>query len=104
MRGPDRPDLRGAELRRGRPLRATGPPGPDCGRAMRFAQLRRGGGSERVSWGLIVTSTVIVVFVAVALLGPLLVHYQHFATNLVARLKPPGTIVDGAAALFGTDQ
>jgi len=47
----------------------------------------------------------LVLYVAIALLGPPLSTYNPVAVQIGQRLKPPGTILqDGSRAWFGTDQ
>ena len=47
----------------------------------------------------------LVLYVAIALLGPPLSIYNPIAVQITQRLKPPGTILqDGSRAWFGTDQ
>jgi peptide/nickel transport system permease protein len=67
----------------------------------RTPRARRG---RPIPRGLIVSGSVIAVFVLAALLGPLFVHYEHFHVNLLYRLEPPGSIVNGQISLLGTDQ
>jgi peptide/nickel transport system permease protein len=48
---------------------------------------------------------VIGLYVLAAIFGPIILKYDSVATDLGARLKPPGsTLPDGSFALFGTDQ
>lgn len=60
--------------------------------------------SLRVPASLIVSGAVIAAFTAVALIGPLVVQYEHFHTELGSRLKPPGSVLDTGVAWLGTDQ
>ncbi|MCA1646760.1 MAG: ABC transporter permease [Chloroflexi bacterium] len=54
---------------------------------------------------VLVAGVPIVFFVAVAVLGPLLVRYDPITTRTGERLKAPGTLLsDGSLALLGTDQ
>ncbi|MET8864451.1 ABC transporter permease [Nonomuraea sp. NPDC004580] len=65
-------------------------------------------GKTRVKLGrlrIIVSLSVIGFYVLAAIVGPILLKYDSVATNLSARLKPPGTTLpNGQLALFGTDQ
>ncbi|MEV0715382.1 ABC transporter permease [Asanoa sp. NPDC050611] len=54
---------------------------------------------------IICSLVVISLYVLAAIIGPILLKYDSVATDLGARLKPPGTrLADGSLALFGTDQ
>jgi peptide/nickel transport system permease protein len=46
----------------------------------------------------------IVAFTVIAVVGPLVVPYDHVDTNLLGRLKPPLTELRSGIAWFGTDQ
>ena len=47
----------------------------------------------------------LIVFVLVAVVGPMLVVYDPITTRTGERLKPPGTVLsDGSLAVLGTDQ
>lgn len=47
----------------------------------------------------------IVLFVAAAIFGPMLVEYDPVTVNITERLEPPGTMLgDGTRAWLGTDQ
>lgn len=48
---------------------------------------------------------VVACYVVAAVVGPILLQYDPVATDLKARLQPPGTrLPDGSLAVFGTDQ
>jgi peptide/nickel transport system permease protein len=65
-----------------------------------LVRLRRSGRARLALWGL-----PIVLFIVAAILGPLVVEYNHVAVNITARLEPPGTVLtDGSRAWLGTDQ
>lgn len=66
--------------------------------------LRIAGPRVRPSRRLILATVPIVTFTVVALVGPLVVPYDHGDTNLLARLKPPLTDLPSGTAWFGTDQ
>lgn len=54
---------------------------------------------------IICSLAVIGFYVLAAIFGPILLKYDSVATDLAARLKPPGTrLADGSLAVFGTDQ
>ena len=54
---------------------------------------------------LLLAGIPLVLFVAAAALGPVLVAYDPITTRTGDRLKPPGAVLsDGALALLGTDQ
>jgi len=54
---------------------------------------------------IICSLAVIGFYVVAAIVGPILLKYDSVATDLTARLKPPGTrLGDGSLAIFGTDQ
>lgn len=54
---------------------------------------------------IVVTLAVIGLVVVAAVAVPMLYHYDPVGTNLIDRLKPPGsTLTDGSTALLGTDQ
>lgn len=51
-------------------------------------------------WGL-----PLLVFVVVAIVGPMVVEYNAVKVNIMARLEPPGAVLaDGSRAWLGTDQ
>lgn len=55
--------------------------------------------------GLVLAGLFTVVYVFVALLGPVLVPYDALQTHVVDRLQPPGSrLSNGAMAWLGTDQ
>lgn len=55
--------------------------------------------------GVIVWAAPLVVYVLIALVGPLLIAYDPITVHLGQRLKPPGTVLStGARAWLGTDQ
>lgn len=54
---------------------------------------------------LILASIPVALFIVAAIVGPELYEYEAGATNLFARLLPPGSeLPDGGVALLGTDQ
>ncbi|MFG1697640.1 ABC transporter permease [Nonomuraea sp. NPDC049309] len=54
---------------------------------------------------IIVSLSVIGLYVLAAIFGPILLKYDAVATDLGSRLKPPGTtLANGQVAVFGTDQ
>lgn len=47
----------------------------------------------------------VLMFIAAAILGPVLVEYNSVRVNISTRLEPPGTVLaDGSRAWLGTDQ
>jgi peptide/nickel transport system permease protein len=54
---------------------------------------------------LLLAGAPLLIFVLIAVIGPLLVPYDPITTRTGDRLKPPGTVLsDGSLAVFGTDQ
>jgi peptide/nickel transport system permease protein len=59
---------------------------------------------ERLPASLWIAMIVLLAFVLVALIGPPLAHYNPVATDVVDRLRPPGShLRDGHTAWLGTD-
>jgi peptide/nickel transport system permease protein len=55
--------------------------------------------------GLVVTGAIVLAYVMVALAAPVLIQYDHSRTDLVNRLRPPGSaLTSGGLAPLGTDQ
>lgn len=54
--------------------------------------------------GLVLPGALLLVFTVLAIVGPLVVPYDHVHTELLERLRPPGSEIEGGIALFGTDQ
>ncbi|WP_037364657.1 ABC transporter permease [Nakamurella lactea] len=70
-------------------------------RTMRRARRARRGVRLRIVIPLIIVA----LYVVGAILVPILYHFDPLHTELLYRLKPPGTTVaDGKTAIFGTDQ
>jgi peptide/nickel transport system permease protein len=54
---------------------------------------------------LVLWSLPVLLFIAAAIVGPMLVEYNAVRVNITARLEPPGTVLtDGTRAWLGTDQ
>lgn len=53
---------------------------------------------------LLVAAIPVVAFTLIAIVGPVLVPYDHRDTQILDRLKPPLTQLDTGTAWFGTDQ
>jgi peptide/nickel transport system permease protein len=54
---------------------------------------------------LLLAAAPLLIFVLVAVVGPLMVPYDPITTRTGDRLKPPGTVLsDGSLAVLGTDQ
>lgn len=53
---------------------------------------------------LVIAAVPVVVFSVIAVVGPILVPYDHRNTEILARLKPPLTELSTGVAWFGTDQ
>lgn len=67
------------------------------------AALRRGPRSRR--WRLFGWATPILLFVAAAVVGPIILPYNAVVVRTSERLKPPGSsLADGSRAWLGTDQ
>lgn len=63
-------------------------------------KFRKSGRLRLVLWSLPV-----LVFIAAAIVGPMLVEYNSVRVNISVRLEPPGTVLsDGTRAWLGTDQ
>lgn len=72
----------------------------DGDRARRLRRFARSGGARLVLWSL-----PLVIFVAAAIAGPMLVEYNPVRVNLGSRLETPGAVLpDGSRAWLGTDQ
>lgn len=54
--------------------------------------------------GLVWSCVPLVVFCVLAVVGPSIVTYDHVHTELLYRLRPPGSEIPGGIAVFGTDQ
>jgi peptide/nickel transport system permease protein len=68
---------------------------------MNRARRARGGVVVRI----VVPLIVIALFLIAAIIVPMLYHFDPLATDLLARLRPPGsTLSNGSIAIFGTDQ
>ena len=67
--------------------------------AGRLARLR-----IAVPRGILLAALPVLLFCLLAVIGPLVVSYDHVHTELLERLKPPGTQLAGRIAVFGTDQ
>jgi peptide/nickel transport system permease protein len=60
---------------------------------------------RRQTFGMLVASIPLVLFVLAAVVGPMVVVYDPITTRTGERLKSPGTALsDGSIALLGTDQ
>ena len=79
-------------------LSMRGASGPE-----RAAPIRRVFDPGRVK--ILLWAAPVLLFIAAAIFGPMLVEYNPVEVNLVARLEPPGTVLpDGTRAWLGTDQ
>lgn len=79
-------------------LSMRGASGPE-----RAAPIRRFFDPGRVK--ILLWAAPVLLFIAAAIFGPMLVEYNPVEVNLVARLEPPGTVLpDGTRAWLGTDQ
>jgi peptide/nickel transport system permease protein len=73
-------------------------PGPEPA-----APIRRTVNPGRVK--ILLWAAPVLLFIAAAVFGPMLVEYNPVEVNLVARLEPPGTVLPGGTrAWLGTDQ
>lgn len=69
--------------------------------AMQRAKRARTGVTLRITVPLVV----IALFVVGAIFVPIAYHFDPLSTDLLSRLKPPGTVLPGGSrAIFGTDQ
>lgn len=69
------------------------------------AETTERAGVGRTHRRTVVAASVLILFAAVALVGPLLYPYDAIATSPVDRLLPPGSrLEDGTLAILGTDQ
>lgn len=54
---------------------------------------------------VVLTAIPLVVYIAIALIGPMVIAYDPITVQITQRLKPPGTVLQsGQRALLGTDQ
>lgn len=74
----------------------------DAGRAQSGSSMIGEGG---LRWRLIITGGIVVVYVLVAIFGPMIVDYDPVQTRTQDRLLPPGaTLSNGETTWLGTDQ
>lgn len=79
----------------------TGVPPTIAMQTMQRARRARRGVTARITIPLVVIG----LFIIGAVLVPILYHFDPLHTDLLLRLKAPGTILpDGSFAIFGTDQ